>query len=381
MSILSQFGSSFGIGLVLELHWTELLLQRLEDNEQRGHHEDLTERTNEHTAYGSSTQRLVTILTHTRGKHHRQQTDDHSQRSHEDRTQTGSSTQHGRPGDGHTEFAALQCELHNQNSILGQQSDKHDQRNLHIDVVGVAEELREEEGTSQTERHGEHHGQRQDVAFILCRQNQIDEDEAQQEDECRRVARGCFRTRQTRIVVGVASGQIVGSNLLHGLDGLTRGVAVGHRSGDGDGGEEVEAGNVGRSVDALQLAELLDGRHATGRAHIDAVERLGRHAGFGRALHHHTIELTIGIEVRSIESTIVTLQSGEDGRGRDATLLTLRHIDMNHVLRIVRVVGGHSHLDFRTLVELGQIVLHHSEELVERTTRTVLHDERHTAVG
>ena len=95
MCILCQLGSHLGILLILELQRTELLLERLEDDEQRGNNEDLQDRTNEHTTHGSSTQRLVTVLTYTRGKHHRQQTDNHGQRGHQDRTQTSTSTQDG----------------------------------------------------------------------------------------------------------------------------------------------------------------------------------------------------------------------------------------------------------------------------------------------
>ena len=54
---------------------------------------------------------------------------------------------------------------------------------------------------------------------------------------------------------------------------------------------------------------------------------------------------------------------------------------MNHILRIVRVVRGHGRLYLRSFVQFGQIFLGHLEELVERTARAVLHDERHTRVG
>ena len=98
-------------------------------------------------------------------------------------------------------------------------------------------------------------------------------------------------------------------------------------------------------------------------------------------MDHHTVELTIGIEVRGIETTIVTLQRREYGSRRDAALLTLGHIDVNHVLRIVRVIRGLSHLELRTLVQLCNEVLHDIIELRQVTTRTVLHHQRDTRVG
>ena len=65
MGILGQLGSHLLILLIVELQRTELLLERLEDDEQRRNDEELEDRTNQHTTYGSSTQRLVTILTYT----------------------------------------------------------------------------------------------------------------------------------------------------------------------------------------------------------------------------------------------------------------------------------------------------------------------------
>ena len=66
MCILGQLGRYIlQVVFVLKLHGTELLLKRLEDDEQGGNDQHLQQRTNEHTAHGSSTQRLVTVLTYT----------------------------------------------------------------------------------------------------------------------------------------------------------------------------------------------------------------------------------------------------------------------------------------------------------------------------
>ena len=54
---------------------------------------------------------------------------------------------------------------------------------------------------------------------------------------------------------------------------------------------------------------------------------------------------------------------------------------MNHVLRITWVIRCLSSLELRTLVELGQEVLHYTEELVQVATSTVLHHQRNTRVG
>ena len=245
----------------------------------------------------------------------------------------------------------------------------------------MAEELREKEAASQTERYGEHHRERQDVRLVLCRQDQIDEDEAQQEDNRGRVGSLGFLTSQALIVVSISRRQHIGSHFLHSLDSLTGRVAVGHRSRHRDRGEQVEAVDVRRAIDTLHVTVLLDRSHARRRAYIYTIKRLKRLARLWQTLDHHTVELTVGIEVRSIETAIVTLQRGEYRRGRDAALLTLGHIDRHHVLRIVRVVGRLCRLDLRALVELCQVILHDTEELGQVATRTVLHHKRDTRVG
>ena len=171
----------------------------------------------------------------------------------------------------------------------------------------MTEHHREEEAASQTERNGEHYGQRQDVRLVLRRKNQVDEDETQQEDDCRRIRSLGLLTCQALIIVAIARRQHLGSYLLGGLQCFTGRVAVAHRSRHVNRGKQVEAIDIQRTIDTLQTTELLNRSHATRSAHIDTLERLWRHAGFRSTLNHDTIELTIAIEVRRVQSTIVAL--------------------------------------------------------------------------
>lgn len=77
--ILLQLYGSLIINLVIESQRLDTLLQPLEHGKEGGHYEYLNERTYQHTSHSGGAQRLVTILTYTRGKHQRQQTDNHSQ--------------------------------------------------------------------------------------------------------------------------------------------------------------------------------------------------------------------------------------------------------------------------------------------------------------
>ncbi len=53
---------------------------------------------------------------------------------------------------------------------------------------------------------------------------------------------------------------------------------------------------------------------------------------------------------------------------------------MHHVLWIVRVIRGLGSLEFRTLIEFCQELLHDAEESIQVATRTVLHHERDTTI-
>ena len=47
----------------------------------------------------------------------------------------------------------------------------------------MAEDVGEDERSGKTERYGEDYSQREDVALILCRQNQIDKHDTEGKDD------------------------------------------------------------------------------------------------------------------------------------------------------------------------------------------------------
>ena len=97
-------------------------------------------------------------------------------------------------------------------------------------------------------------------------------------------------------------------------------------------------------------------------------------------MDHHTEELTVGIEVGGIKTTVIALHHGEHHLGRDAGLLGLGHIHIHHILWIVGVVRGHGLLHLRALVEFDEEVLGHAEEFVQVAAGLVLHGHRHTVL-
>ena len=76
-------------------------------------------------------------------------------------------------------------ELHDQDSILGHQSDEHDQPDLEIDVVLQSAGPDTQVGAHDGHRQREHHGDGDVPAFVLGGQEEKDE----QEHECQHIAR------------------------------------------------------------------------------------------------------------------------------------------------------------------------------------------------
>ena len=180
----------------------------------------------------------------------------------------------------------------------------------------MTEEHRKEETACKAEGYGEYHSQRQDVRLVLCRQDEVDEHEAEQEDHPRRVRCLGLLTRQTAEIIGISCGKCLGSHLFESLDSLTGRDTVGHCCLYVDRSEEVEAVDVGRTIDTLQMTELVDRCHASSRAYIYIIKRLLSHTCLGSTLHHDTVEFTVAVEVGGIETAIVTLQRGEHHAGR-----------------------------------------------------------------
>ena len=85
--------------------------------------------------------------------------------------------------DRHTGLAAFDTELDDEDGVLREKTDEHDECNLQIDVVGHTEYLSEDECTHETERYREDNRPGEDIALILCREEQVDEEQTQTEDD------------------------------------------------------------------------------------------------------------------------------------------------------------------------------------------------------
>ena len=246
----------------------------------------------------------------------------------------------------------------------------------------AAHTLDEEERTGQTEGYGEQYGEGQEVAFVLCREQQVDEHEAEQEHDGRGTAGiGVLFARLFGELERVALRQTFGSYFLNGLNSLSGGVARGGVTVHGDGSVHVEAVDVVRPECRLNAHELGDRCHFAAVAHLDFVKALEVGALALFALYHYTVNLTETVEVGGVQTAVVTLKCGENFRGGDTGTLTFRRINVDDVLREVGVEGGLRRFYFGALLQIGQESLGHVKELVEVAAGAVLQVEGETVGG
>ena len=142
----------------------ELLVQRLEHDEECRHDKQQSYSTDTHTADDTKGEGAVTVGSGTSLNDQRYHTDNHRCHGHQNRTQTLLTCLEGCIDNAQPLCTALCSELGNQDGSLRLQTDEHDDTCLQVDIVihtryfiSIAQ-VSEHEGTHQSERHAEQHG-------------------------------------------------------------------------------------------------------------------------------------------------------------------------------------------------------------------------------
>ena len=125
----------------------------------------------------------------------------------------------------------------------------------------MPEEVGEEEGTREPKGNGEDDREGQDVALILCAQDEVDEEQTEPEDEGSRVGGILLLARHTSVVVAVACREGRAGNFGDGTEDVPCRIAGGRRCHHVDGGVEVEAVHTRWAVNLLRSDEGGDRCH------------------------------------------------------------------------------------------------------------------------
>src|SRR5690606_1161684 len=95
-----------------------------------------------------------------------------------------------------------------------------DQGNLEIDVVLQTGQVDKDYGPRDPKGQGEQYGQWQDIAFVLCAEQEVHKDQAEQEDQGGLSTGIDLLPGQSRIFVGIGGGQHFSGHFLNGIDGI-----------------------------------------------------------------------------------------------------------------------------------------------------------------
>src|SRR5450759_2204396 len=225
-------------------------------------------------------------------------------------------------------------EFHNQDGVLGSETDQHDEPDLGQNIVVLPAQHDADDGSDEAHRHDHDHRQRQRQALELRGQHQEHEHHRQHESEDRGVAGAQLLEGERGPLVGETFRQRFGGQLLHDLDRLAlalaerrRAIELGprikivarHAIGPGDGshrGEGAERNGITAAV-----------------AHADPQNVFGVIAIVALRLRDHAVGAAEQVEVVHVSRPEINLQRGEHVWNVDPEQLRLDTIDVEIELR------------------------------------------------
>ena len=138
----------------------------------------------------------------------RRDAENEGERCHDDRTQSLLGRFQGGILRRHSRVTAFASRLHNQDCILGGQSDQHDESDLNEDVDIQVRDPESGNRAQQAHRNDQQDRHRHRPAFVLCGENQEDQDDrANKCVECRAPFQQ-LQVRQFRPFVCHRTGQL-----------------------------------------------------------------------------------------------------------------------------------------------------------------------------
>ena len=114
----------------------------------------------------------------------------------------------------------LHGKLHDQDGVLGRQAHRGQQAHLEVHIVGQATRVGRQQRPDDTQRHGQHDGQRHGPAFVQCgkaQEHKQNRDGIQQRSLCTRLT---FLQRSTRPLIANARRHVL-KNVFHDLHSHT----------------------------------------------------------------------------------------------------------------------------------------------------------------
>ena len=175
------------VNLVLD-ELTTVVSNLTEEVVKAGDDENADDGTQQHSTDRGGTDGPVSDRSRPRGANQWNQTRDECEGSHQNRSESQLAAFNRGFLQADTFVMPLDREFDDQNGILTEQADQHDQPNLTVNIICQSHLLQEQERTEDPNGQRQNHGQRQDEALVLSNENKVDEDHDDDEDVDRQVS-------------------------------------------------------------------------------------------------------------------------------------------------------------------------------------------------
>src|SRR5271170_433874 len=248
------------------LLFTEEVAETLYDVKGNGYEKDSDDRGCQHAADHHRSQHLARDRACAGGYPQGHAAQDEGERRHQDGSQSQSCAGEGRFNERLPAVVFDLGKFHDEDGILGRQTDQHDQANLSVDIIFKVAEEKREEGPEHSDGHAQQHAERQRPALILSRHDEEDDEECQtKNDGGRHSLRGpLLLIRHTRIVETHLTGHCLVEDLLQCRHHLTRAVSRRRRGVNLYAVDEVVAHDELRAVTRIRTGKRAQGNHIAG---------------------------------------------------------------------------------------------------------------------
>ena len=258
-----------------------------------------------------------------------------------------------------TRFLFLVGEFHNQDTVLGYQTNQHDDTDLAEDVHGDAAEVHEHQGTGDGQRYGEHDDERVFEALELGGKNQVNQYQSQDEGEHQ--AGGAFPVvfRITRQGGTESIVQSLGRYLVHFFQSLADGLSFGQSGRDGGRDEPVIVVEFRRSDGFHEVYQVVQLDHFSVVApDIDGLDVRRLVPLLAVELAQNLVLLAVHVEISHTLAAQSVLQDRGDVFYGDAHGSGLVAVDVHTHFRATELQVHVRHLEGRVVIyriqEFGQ---------------------------
>ncbi len=209
----------------------------------------------------------------------RQDAENEGERGHDDRAEAQPRRFDRGVNDIEAERSLMARIFDDQDAVFAPERDQKNDADLRVEIVIRPFQIEPGDRAEKRQRHGEDHRERQNPAFVLAGEHEIDEEDREAENPVGLVANRFLLKRHCGPVVTSAPGQRLRPDLIHDVERLTRAEAGRRRADDRRCRIEVVEADQRRPRHFSNIDHSADWRHdAVARPHLEIADVVDRGA-------------------------------------------------------------------------------------------------------